>query len=392
MRIAFIGQKGIPTSQGGVERHVEELTTRLVLRGCEVLVYTRPSYVDKNLRKYKGVELISLPSVFTKHLDAITHTFVACLNVRKQNVDIIHFHSIGPSFLIWFAKIINPRTPIIATFHSQCYRHKKWGIFARFSLKLGERICCIASDSLVLVSRNLKRMVLDKYKRNGVYIPNGVPSYETVNLKLAKKWGLRRKEYILFAGRLMESKGVHYLIKAFNLIRTNKKLVIAGDEMYTKGYKNKLEKLASGNDRIIFTGNLDGNSLELAELFSNAYLFVHPSEIEGLSIALLETMSYGVPALVSDIPENVEVIQKAGFTFKNKNTSDLRNKLERLLRDPINVRKKAQEGRARVKEHYSWEAVSSEILDLYKAELKNHQSNKKFPRTKYFIEVLKRNL
>ncbi len=206
MKVAFIGQKGIPTLQGGVERHVEELSVRLASQGVEALVYTRPQYVDKKLKKYKGVNLVSLPTIASKHLDALVHTFLVCLNVRKQNVDVIHFHSIGPSLLIWLAKILNPRTPIIATFHSQCYRHKKWGSFATISLKLGESICCVMSDHLIVISRNLKEIVLKKYKRIGEYIPNGVPEYKKIGLKNAKKWGIYEKEYILYAGRLVKAK------------------------------------------------------------------------------------------------------------------------------------------------------------------------------------------
>lgn len=391
MKIAFIGQKGIPTTQGGVERHVEELATRLVRNGHEVLVYTRPTYVSKNLKKHKGVELISLPSIFTKHLDAISHTFVSCLNVRKQKVDVIHFHSIGPSLLIWFAKFLNPKVPVIATFHSQCYRHKKWGIIARTALRAGERVCCVASDELVVVSRNLKNRVFKKYKRASKYIPNGVPKYKQVPFFRAKKWGIEKKgDYILYVGRLMESKGVHFLIKAFNELKTDKRLVIVGDEVHTTGYRNYLEKLAKGNPNIIFTGNLKGDSIELAELFSNAYLFVHPSEIEGLSIALLESMSYGVATLVSDIPENMEVIQDVGFSFESGNIKDLKAKLEHLLNNPTKVERVASLAKKRAEKHYSWEAVSNAITDLYVDLNKENKQQVSFPRARYIIQVFKR--
>lgn len=384
MKIAFIGQKGIPTQQGGIERHVEELATRLVLRGCEVVAYTRPQYVDKNLKEYKGVQLISLPTIHTKHLDALAHTLFACFNVGRHKVDVIHFHSIGPSLLIWLAKLLNPRTPVVATFHLQCYRHKKWGKFAQFSLRLGEALCCLGSDDLIVVSRNLKKMVLKKYKRIASYIPNGVPDYKRVEAKEIKKWGLQKESYLLYVGRLVESKGVHYLIEAFNRLKTDKKLVIVGDEQHSDGYEKRLKEMAKGNSNIIFTGNLAGNSRSLAELFSNAYFFVHPSEIEGLSISLLETMSYARAALVSDIPENMEAIQTAGFLFKNTDVDDLTAQLEKLLANPIEVAKKGIEAKKRVDESYSWEAVSDDILNLYK-ELKLEISKEKtqFPRIKY---------
>ncbi len=389
MKIAFIGQKGIPTHQGGIERHVEELAIRLVSQGCEVIAYTRPYYVDKNLKEYKGIQLISLPTIRTKHLDAIVHTFFACLNVGKHKVDIIHFHSIGPSFWIWLAKLLNPRTPIVATFHLQCYRHKKWGKFAKLSLKIGEIICCLLSDKLIVVSRNLKRMVHRNYKRTADYIPNGVPSYKRVKADEINKIGLKKEGYILYVGRLVESKGAHYLIEAYNHLETEKKLVIVGDEAHSDGYETKLKEMSKGNSNIVFTGRLEGNSRLLAELFSNAYLFVHPSEIEGLSISLLETMSYARAALVSDIPENIEAVQSAGFSFKNGDSKDLVFQLKKLMEMPSQVHKKGLEAKNRAENHYSWEAVSSKTLVVYR-ELKNNRDCRKefFPRLRYIKNFL----
>ncbi len=389
MKIAFIGQKGIPVQQGGIERHVEELATRLVSRGCQVIVYTRPQHVDKKLKKYKGVQLISLPTIHTKHFDALVHTFFACLNVGKHKVDIIHFHSIGPSFWIWLAKLLNPRTPVVATFHLQCYRHKKWGHFARMSLQIGEVVCCLASDSLIVISRNLKRMVFEKYKKIANYIPNGVPDYKKVIAKEIKKWGLEEGGYILYAGRLVESKGLHYLIEAYNRIETDKKLVIAGDELHPDGYEKKLKYMANKNPNIIFTGRLDGNSRLLAELLANSYLFVHPSEIEGLSISLLETMSYSKAPLISDIPENIEAVQDAGFSFKGGDVDDLTAQLKKIFANPKEVYQKGIKAKKRVEKHYSWEIISDKTLDIYK-ELRSENCNKKvfFPRLKYIKNFL----
>lgn len=391
MRVAFIGQKGIPALQGGVERHVEELALHLVSRGVEPIVYTRAQYINPKLKEFKGIKLISLSTIRTKHLDALIHTFLACLDVRKRKVDVIHFHSIGPSFWVWFAKFLNPNIPVVGTFHSQCYRHKKWGAFAKMSLLAGEAVCCLASDTLIVVSRNLKKMVLKRYKRIATYIPNGVPDFKKVKFDVAKKWGLKENGYILYVGRLVISKRADLLIQAFNLQKTNKKLVIVGDELYPNGYEEKLKKMAKNNLNIIFTGRLESGSRELAELFSNAYLFVQPSEIEGLSISLLEAMAYERAVLVSDIPENIEAISDVGFSFECSNLESFSAKLKKLLASPMEVLKMGKAGKKRVSENYSWNAIADDILRVYQ-ESKEEVCGKKglFSRVRYVVGVLKR--
>lgn len=374
MKIVFIGQKGIPTKMGGIERHVEELAVGLAKEGNEVFAYTRPNYTDKDLREYKGVSLISLPTIPTKHLDAIAHTFLACLDVSlRRRVDVIHFHSIGPSLLIWLAKALNPSTPVVATFHAQCYYQKKWGSFARLSLKLGEYFCCKFSDRLITVSKNLREYAKEKYGRSdAVYIPNGVPSYDYVAPKKMRRWGLEKGGYFFYAGRLIRHKGLHFLIEAFEKLNTGKKLVITGDGAYADDYVKEIKNMAKGNKDVIFTGKIDGNDSELAELFSNAFLFVHPTQTEGLSIALLETMSYGVPPLASDIPENIEAIGGAGFFFKNSDVANLARQMQNLSDNPKIVQIKKDIAKKRVLENYSWEEITRNVSDLYKAEALGH--------------------
>lgn len=364
MKIYFIGQKGIPAKFGGVETHVEELSTRLVKAGHEVYVYVRPNYTDIKLTEHKGINLISLPSVPTKHLDAITHTFRACLDVARRDADIVHFHSIGPSSLLWIVKLLKPGVSVIATFHTRCYFHQKWGWFARAYLKFGEMVACLLADATIAVSHSLTDYANKKYNNNAVYIPNGV-SLPVIQAPLEiKRLGLLSGSYILAVSRLIRHKGMHYLVKAYNRINTDKKLVIVGDGVFTDKYVKELKLLAQGNKNIIFTGSQSGRIL--GELFSNAYLFVQPSESEGLSIALLEAMAYKKVALVSDIPENIEAIYNTGFSFKDKNVDDLAEKLEYLLKNPSIVKAKEILGYDRVKIHYSWENITKNILIVYR--------------------------
>lgn len=366
MKIVFIGQKGIPAKFGGVERHVSDLAVRLVELGNEVIVYTRTNYTDKNLKEYRGVNLVSLPNIKTKNLDAISHTFFACLDVifKRKNVDIIHFHSIGPSSLIWLIRLFKPRTPVISTFHTQCYFHKKWSMFAKAYLKFGEYIACKFSSNLIVVSKTLKKYVKEKYGREAINIPNGVniPEFKKAE-QITKKWGLEKDSYILSVSRLVKHKGIHYLIDAYKRIETDKKLVIVGGGFFTDKYVSEIHKLAENEKNIIFTGEQNGDLLE--ELFSNALLSVHPSESEGLSIALLEAMSYKLGVLVSDIPENMEVVEDKGFVFENKNVEDLAKKLHYLTNNPDMLKNRGLKALEHVKKDYSWDTITADIVKVY---------------------------
>ena len=365
MKIAFIGQKGMPAVTGGVEKHVEELSIHLANLGHNVTVYNRPRYTQKMLKEYRGVNLINLPSIPTKHLDAISHTFFACLHaIFFRNFDIIHFHSIGPSSLIWLFKIFKPKTPVIATFHIQCYHHKKWGKFARGCLRGGEYVLCRLADKVITVSKILKIYVWKKYDREAVYIPNGVKQQSSVPAQIIKaRWGLEKNSYIVVVSRLIAHKGIHHVIDAYNRLATDKKLVIVGNGYFTDEYTSRLEEMAAGNKNIIFTGNQ--TSLTLAELFSNAYFFIQPSEAEGMSIALLEAMSFSKAVLVSDIPANLEVVNGYGFIFKNKDASDLKKMMKYLLAHPQLVASRGKFARDYVNKKFNWERISEEIVDVY---------------------------
>lgn len=368
MRIYFIGQKGIPAKFGGIERHVEELSKKLAENGHAVFVYTRPNYTSQDLKEYEGVNLISLRSLPTKHLDTITHTARACFDIVKRDADIIHFHSIGPSSLLLLAKILKPKTPIIATFHTKCYLHSKWGFFAKFYLKFGEWMACKFADKTITVSYSLTKYAGEKYRVNPCYIPNGVSApdiseNEIYKLRLQEKWNLQKGRYILAVSRLIGHKGIHHLIEAYQNLKTDKKLVIAGGSVHTEDYVRKLKAMSKNNPDIIFTGNQTGENL--SALYQNAYLFVQPSESEGLSIALLEAMSYGKAVLASDIPENKEAIGEDGFIFKSKDTKDLALKLSYLLSHPLLLEESGALNRERMKKFYNWDKIMKKTVEVY---------------------------
>lgn len=363
MKIAFIGQKGIPAQTGGVEKQVEELLVHLAARGHDVYAYARRGYVP-GLKEYKGVNIITLPFVKGKNFEAISHNFLAVLNSAFHSFDIIHFQSIGPASLLWLAKLLHPRTPIVFTFHCQDYHHQKWGLFARWYLRFGENVGCRLADQTLVTSQELTNYAAVHYNQRPVYLPSGInpPSVSTVD-NIHRNWGLEKDNYIFTASRLVRHKGIHYLIEAFKGLETDKKLVIAGDGAYTDDYVQELKQLASNDKRIVFVGNQSGALL--SELYANAYLFIQPSEHEGLSMGLLEAMSFGLPCLASDIPANLEAMNGQGLNFKNMDVSDLAQKLKYALNNQEIMKSQGQALQERTRQEYNWEKIVDQTLAVY---------------------------
>ncbi len=364
MKISFIGQKGIPANGGGVERHVDELAPRLADLGHAITVYCRERYTKSTMPTYKGVTLRYTPAIYTKHLEAITHTFTSILDLRKREVDVVHIQMIGPSLLIPLIRLVKPKAKIITTYHSQDYLHQKWNFFARFMLKLGEWMTCKFSDAVITTSKNLRGYVKEKYNCDATYIPSGVYLPElSSDPKLLAKWGLPSQEYIVAISRLVRHKGLHLLIEAYKQMDTTKKLVIVGGSEYTDAYVQELMELAEGNPNIIFTGKQSGKTLHA--LFEHAYLFAMPTMYEGLSVALLESLSYGLPVLVSDIAPNLETLDGEGYVFASNDVNDLTNKLREALDHPEKTNAMRMKGRDLVQKKYHWKTVTKTTIDLH---------------------------
>lgn len=378
MKIAFIGQKGIPSVSGGVETHAEKLAVKLAGLGHEVFVYVRNNYTDKKIKEYKGVKLISLPSIQTKHLDAISHTFLATVHALFQNYDVIHYQAIGPASLSWIVKLFKKKTALVATFHCQDYYHQKWGMFARACLRFGEFVICKIPDKTIVVSKTLRNYALEKYGLDSIFIPNGAEVKRNPQTDILADWGIKEKKYILSVSRLIKHKGIHYLIEAFkqledtNKLPNNFKLVIVGDGYHTDDYVRYLKTISEKRNNIIFTGNQTGKPLE--QLFSHAYLFVQPSESEGLSISLLEAMGYGISPLVSDIKENMEVVVKSGFSFQSKNVQDLKDKMAYLLNRPNEVQRISKAAKEKVEKEYSWDSIAQKTVQVYESAINKHST------------------
>ena len=364
MKIGVIGQKGIPSRAGGVEIHVEEIASRLADNGNDVTVYCRKSYCEEIKETHKGINLVYIPSLNTKHLDAITYTFLASIDAVRKNYDIVHYHALGPSLLSFIPKLFGKK--VVCTVHGLDWKREKWGKIAKKALKLGELATAKFPHKTISVSESINRYYNDTYKNDTIYIPNGVDDKKFVEAKeIIEKYSLNTGDYILFLARLVPEKGAHYLIDAFNQIDTDKKLVIAGGSSHTDEYVNTLKEKTKNNPNIIMTGFVKGRILD--ELFSNAYMYVLPSEIEGLPISLLEAMSYGQCCLVSDIEENIDVIKEFGYSFKNKDVSSLKNMLQDLLNNPEKVELVRNTVKDYVQGEYNWDIVANKTEQAYES-------------------------
>lgn len=298
MKIAMIGHKRMPSREGGVEIVVEELSTRLVKKGHKVDVYNRKGKnvqdkkIDKdkkNLKSYKGVKIITIPTINIKGIDALIYSFLASIRAIFGKYDVLHYHAEGSCAMLWIPHLFKKK--IVVTIHGLDWQRSKWGGFATKYIKFGEKLAVKFADEIIVLSENVQKYFKDTYNRETKFIPNGVNKPIIRETKIIKeKYQLEKNRYILFLARIVPEKGLHYLIEAFKNIDTDKKLVIAGGASHTNDYLEKMKKMASEDKRIIMTGFVQGEELE--ELYSNCCLYCLPSDIEGMPLSLLEAMSY----------------------------------------------------------------------------------------------------
>jgi glycosyltransferase involved in cell wall biosynthesis len=361
MRIAFIAIKGMPIG-GGIEKFTEELGTRLVRKGHKVRVYCSRDYGTKG-GCFNGMDVRTVWSLNTRSLHKLSTCASAVYDVLRGNdTDIAHIHAVGPSIFSLLTRA--KRIPTVVQTHGLEWKRDKWGAIGKAFFRLADFSAVYFPDKTTSVSKLQKRYYERKFNREVIYIPPGISETKTREPKWILEKGITPRKYVLFAARLVAEKGAHWLIEGFRKIKTDYKLVIAGDASHEEKYKNHLKKIAAGDERIIFTGFLTGEPLE--ELFSNAYLFCLPSTLEGLPIALLEAMSFGNYCLASDIEENREALESHGFMFKNRSVEDLRRVLTDLIMHPEAVEKKREEAKVHVMMNYSWDRVADEMEELYR--------------------------
>lgn len=371
MKIAMFGHKRIPSREGGVEIVVEELAVRMASQGNQVTVYNRKGHhvagkefeQTKKIKNYKGVKIKTVFTFQNSKLNAVVYSFLAALKTAFGNYDVVHIHAEGPASMAFIPKMFGKK--VVVTIHGLDWQRSKWGGFATRFLKWGEKNAAKYADEIIVLSKNVQQYFIDTYGRKTVYIPNGIekPIVKNDN-EIKAKYGIEKNEYILYLGRIVPEKGIHYLINAYNQITTNKKLVIAGGASHTSEYTAQVKESAKMNKNIIFTDFVQGEILE--ELYSNAYVYCLPSDLEGMPLSLLEAMSYSNCCLTSDIAECTEVCGENAKYFKKGNTEDLKKQLNNLLNNENEVLNYKKNAADYVLSKYNWNDITNKTLNLYK--------------------------
>lgn len=363
----MLGHKRIPSREGGIEIVVDEISTRMAVLGHSVTCYNRKGKhvsgeKDQRVNEYKGVKIKEVFTIDRRGLAAMTSSFFACIRAGFGRYDIVHIHAEGPAFFSFIPKMLGKK--VVVTVHGLDWDRAKWGKFASWYIRTGEKNAVRFADEIIVLSQGVKDYFKKEYGRETKFIPNGVNRPEIREVEEIKKFGLEKDEYILYLGRIVPEKGEHYLIKAFREIKTDKKLVIAGGISDTAGYGKELNDLANGDERIVFTGFVQGRMLD--ELYSNALIYCLPSDLEGMPLSLLEAMSYDNCCVVSDIPECAEVVEDKAVVFEKSNEEDLKEKLEKLLEDGEAIDRYKREAADFICAKYSWDDVVERTVELYK--------------------------
>lgn len=371
MKVAMIGHKVIPSRRGGIENVLTSLCPLMVEKGIEVTCYNRSSDKVENEYvgtcdngTYKGVRLKNAPTINKRGASAMVASFTAAIGAAFGRYDVVHFHAEGPCAAMWIPKMFGKKC--VATVHGLDWQREKWGKgFASKYIKFGEKVMVKCADKIIVLSQSAKDYFKEAYGRETVLIHNGIEKPIKMDAdKITSLYGLDKDGYICIVSRLTAEKGIHYLIDAYNSIKTDKKLVIAGDTSDTDDYVEMIKEKAKGNPNIIFTGFISGDVL--CEIYSNAYLVTLPSDIEGMSLSLLEAMAYSNAVLCSDIPENTLVTQDKAMHFKKSDVADLAEKLQKICDDDQLVALYKKDAGDFILARYNWNDVADETIKLYK--------------------------
>jgi glycosyltransferase involved in cell wall biosynthesis len=358
MKIVVTGTRGIPGIMGGVETHCEELFPRIARYGYDVTVVRRVGYPKDTLTEYKGVHLVDIAIPNKKYSEAITHTFLAILKAKSLHADVVHIHAVGPALLAPMARLLGMK--VVFTHHGPDYNRDKWGTFARFMLRLGERAGAKFANEVIVISETINDLMREKYGRTDCHlIYNGVPKADFCNdAEYFRELGISEGKYIFAMCRFVQEKNLHHLVEAYSLLRQQGKigadvrLVMAGDTDFEDEYSRSLKQQAR-DAGVVLTGFIKGRKLH--SLLSHAACFVLPSSHEGLPIAMLEAMSYHLPIVASDIPANLELrLPKASY-FPVGNTAELADRISRQL--TLKQRPTYDMG------PYDWDLIARQMVD-----------------------------
>jgi len=339
------------------------LATRLAEKGHRVSVYVRDATEYKK-HSWNGVRLFRIPFFRGKNFETISHVFFSTLHVLFQETDVIHYHGVGPSTLAWIPRLFKPRTKVVCTFHSRDWFDSKWSWFARTYLQFGEYAAVLFPHRTIVISHTLQVFCRKKWKRQTTYIPNGADLPAPQGVSELRRYGLQSGKYFLGVGRLVPNKAYEVAIEAYRDVKSDFPLVIVGEAFHSTDYDHRLRDLAERDPRVRLVGYQSGTALR--QLFAHCYAFIHPSRAEGLSVTIIEAMAAAKLVIMSDIKENLELIDHSGISFRTDDRADLRKAIEFVLSDPAMVQVRGQRAKDMVKQEYSWAKVVDKTEKMYK--------------------------
>lgn len=370
LRIAMIGQKGIPATFGGIERHVEEMGARLAEHGAVVTVYCRRSYAQDVPGVYRGMRLVVTPTVASKHFDAIVHSLTSTLHAMVSGTDVVHYHALGPGLAAPLSRFAS-RAKVVLTIHGLDHERAKWSGLAKRVLGLAYWLSGRVPNAVITVSKALAERYRADFGRPAHYIPNGYSeaTFGEPLGRLANEFGLEAGKYVLFVGRIVPEKRPDLLIEATRHLPDGIKVVLVGDSSFSDDYVDTIRASTTANERLVLPGYLFGS--ELAAVYENAAVFVQPSDLEGLPLTILEALSYKIPVVASDIPPHKEVLGACMCDghrlFAAGDAHALREELMAALelgqQSPESVIVDSQ----RLLAPYDWDRSTDELLRLYQA-------------------------
>ncbi len=360
MKIAFLGSRGVPARYSGFETFYEQLGARLAARGHTVTVYNRSHFIRDVRGDYRGMRLVSLPAIRTKHLETLSHTFLSTLHALTRNYDIVYYCIAGNSPLVWLPRLTGAR--VLLNVDGQDWAREKWGPLARAYQRGCERVAIRTAQVLIADSKVIQRRYREQYNAATVFVPYGANAARDEGTEALRKWGLQPRRYLFYVGRFVPENCIDLLIRAFLQLRTDMRLVLVGDAPYADAYKKRLLDMA--DDRVVFTGYAFGR--DYAQLSSHAYAAIQPSAVDGTRPALLDQLGFGNCVLVRNSPANAEVVADCGAYFDTARAeADLPVKLQHLLDQPDTVEAYRARAVLRIRTYYQWDWIAAFYEDLF---------------------------
>lgn len=360
MRLAVVGIRGIPANYGGFETFAEHLAPELAARGHDVTVYGRSHFVNCPSGEYRGVRIVTLPTIRTKHLDTPVHTLVSCLHALGQHYDVVLACNAANALFLAILRIAG--VPVVLNVDGIERLRKKWGRAGKAWYWVSEFLATKIPSAIVADAGVVQKYYADRWRADSVMIPYGADIAPATDQSTLVRLGLCPREYVLVVTRLEPENNPDLVIRAFSQLETSKRLVVVGDAPYATEYKQRLREYASRDSRVLMTGFLFGEDYRQLQTYAACY--VQATEVGGTHPALIEGMALGGVVIANGTPENIEVLHGAGLTYERGNVDSLAECLRCALSDELDRKSLRARARARIREAYSWSAVVSQYEQL----------------------------